>query len=147
MFGSEEFYGTAAQVLPTLLVAIAVEGGLLLQKRPRGLYSDVQRAAEFEVPGRTLLRKLANLPYMTTIAAVSVGFILGEVAAMTILFWEGPTWLSVVAAPVVWLCLLIMIVGVVAIPVARIADMMIQEAAEEYERQHKDDDEYPPLEV
>ncbi|GAA5050464.1 hypothetical protein GCM10023259_027980 [Thermocatellispora tengchongensis] len=33
VFGTEQFYSTAAQVLPTLLVAIAVEGGLLTPER------------------------------------------------------------------------------------------------------------------
>ncbi|MFI6290056.1 hypothetical protein ACIBEJ_00635 [Nonomuraea sp. NPDC050790] len=145
MFGTEQFYSTTAQVLPTLLVAMAVEGGLLLQRRPERLYRDVQQAAHLEVPGRTMLRKLANIPYMTTIATLCVAFIIGEVTALTILFWKGPDWLSIPAAFVVWISMLTMLVGVVAIPVARFADLVLQEAADrfqrEYEREHGDDDE------
>lgn len=60
MFGGERFHATAAQVLRTPLVAIAVEGGLPPRNRPEGLYVDVRRAAEPGIPGGTILRRRAH---------------------------------------------------------------------------------------
>jgi hypothetical protein len=60
---------------------------------------------------------LVDAPLWSAIAVVGTSFLIGEVAALTMVFWGMPAWMSYLAAPLVWLALLVMITSAILIPV------------------------------
>lgn len=142
VWGTEEFYSTSAQILPTLLVAIAVEAGLLLQRRPHDIAGEHLLDADF--PSRyprleALQDRVVDLPRFISLplfmalgvplygvaAIVGGSFLVGELAALLMVFSGMPAWLSFIAAPLVWWALLVTMVCAVTIPVLRWVDVAL----------------------
>jgi hypothetical protein len=142
VWGTEQFYSTTAQVLPTLVIALAVEGGLLFQGQPRELTRTTKwmrasatraafkamvdrttgrrsRARRF-VDGLTLMNLIVfGMPAITAINLIGLSFTFGEIAALGMIFLDMPQGLSYVAAPLTWLALILLLAAAVALPVLR----------------------------
>jgi hypothetical protein len=120
-------------------VAIAVEGGLFLQRRPHDIAGD--HLLEEDFPSRhprleALQDRVVDLPRfiglplfvalgvpLYGVAAIIGGsFLFGELAALIMVFSGMPSWFSFIAAPLVWWALLITLACAVTIPVLRWVD-------------------------
>ncbi|MEU7829207.1 MULTISPECIES: hypothetical protein [unclassified Nonomuraea] len=118
--GTEAFYTTAAQVLPTMLIALSVELLLLTQGRVREWKEKVAKWDKEKVSKR------GPMPFEGGDAALgpfwiyvllAVVFVVGEVAAFLAI---GAGWRNAGTFWTVGSCLLIMIVGAAGVPIARL---------------------------
>ncbi|WP_188197266.1 hypothetical protein [Nonomuraea sp. SYSU D8015] len=110
--GSEAFYTTAAQVLPTLLIALAVEAGFMMQAAQRS-------ARKWEKKGDEAQAEEGRLQFtfwVRTATGVGVVFLVGEVWAFLAI---GFRWFNVWSFTGIGICLLLMILAVVLVPLFR----------------------------
>ena len=128
--GQEEFYATAAQVLPTLLVALAVETGLMLAREVGAIESTVQMRPPPDILSRVLHGRLNRVKGLRGYALFTAAlFVLGELAALAALYFGPQQRISVgsasaeigqLAAPVIGLAVLTATVLAVALPLSRL---------------------------
>ncbi|WP_113705471.1 hypothetical protein [Nonomuraea lactucae] len=106
---SEEFYVTAAQVLPTLLIALSVEIGFILQRLlRRGIrHLDAYEETRFEDVMGSVAR------WFTVNLVLGCAFLVGEVLAFLSI---GFRWFNSWTCALIGLCVLTMTVGVVVVP-------------------------------
>ncbi|MEU4576627.1 hypothetical protein [Nonomuraea sp. NPDC023979] len=166
MWGSREFFATTAQVLPTLLIALAVEGGLIVQQQPSRLLKQARWARRVEerqlarTGARGFIRPLwlgmfvwelrwrvinlivtaSEVPAVSAVVIVSGSFVLGEIAALAMLFLDMPALLSYLAAPVVWIAVLILTLAVIVVPISRWLGTLTPEMTGEAASTSGDDD-------
>lgn len=114
--GTEAFYATAAQVLPTLMIALVLEFGTIFRiareatKRPR-------EADSGGAPSRWSDDDLVTGLRIAILAAVA--FFIGEILALLAL---GFRWFNVWTFSTVGVCLLILLITVVWIPLIRLLE-------------------------
>ncbi|GAB1824346.1 hypothetical protein [Herbidospora sp. RD11066] len=117
----EAFYSTAAQVLPTLLIALAIEAGLFLQS----LSADLAKYNNAHYQNPALAEKVRRDMTWTfrfgTICAII--FLVGEVAAFLALAFHWQNWWIVGA---VGIALLSLCICAVILPLFRLVDYLIQ---------------------
>jgi ABC-type Fe3+-siderophore transport system permease subunit len=111
--GTEAFYATAAQVMPTILIALAVEVGFILQFLRR--HVDQVAKEGFADLARYDKEGLHNLYGISTV--LGVAFLVGEVLAFLVL---GFRWFNGWTFIPISVCLLAMIVGAFLIPLTRL---------------------------
>jgi hypothetical protein len=166
VWGSREFFATTAQVLPTLLIALAVEGGLIVQQKPARLLKQARWARRVEerqfarTGARGFIRPLwlgmllwdmrwrvinlivtmGEVPAVSAVVIVGGSFVLGEIAALAMIFLDMPALLSYVAAPIVWVAVLILTLAVIVVPVSRWLGTITPEMVEEATSASDDDD-------
>ncbi|SNY70166.1 hypothetical protein [Paractinoplanes atraurantiacus] len=135
---SEAFFSTTAQVLPTLLIAFAVEGGLLLRdplngwrQRLRLFYARMYRDMEKDPDwpsfdnwiGRVLVAQTRNLRKEILFFAYLVLVLIagGEIVATAVLFLGRPdNWITKAAGIVCVIAMTCATVISAAVPVARL---------------------------
>lgn len=121
--GTEAFYATAAQVLPTLLIALSVEIAFVMQARFRQVEELHRNAREDEEAAylrslRSLRESVAGWFAATVVLAGT--FLLGEMLAF---FALGFRWFTVVAFVGVALSVVMMSVAVLVVPLLRFLDV------------------------
>ncbi|WP_431922237.1 hypothetical protein [Nonomuraea jabiensis] len=110
--GSESFYTTAAQVLPTLLIALSVEAGFMMQATHRAMRKWREKGDETQAEeGRFLFTF-----WVRTATGVSATFLIGEVWAFLAISFR---WFNVWSFAGVGTCLLLMSLAVVLVPLFR----------------------------
>ncbi|MEU6778583.1 hypothetical protein ABZ912_05220 [Nonomuraea angiospora] len=124
--GSEAFYTTAAQVLPTILIALTVEIGLLGRAwriEARAVFSRLveQRQGEMISPEspefrRVLAALTARDRWRLTFAGVGVAFVVGEALSILAL---GFRWFNAWTFWPVMVCLAAMVVAAALLPFVR----------------------------
>lgn len=136
---NESFYTTAAQVLPTLLIALVLEATTIFRrvvdlystrevvitvphaevaKPPAAVQGDVSQALWRDRDFRRLAAAFSS-----TVAL----FVLGEICALLAVFVGTDGWLVWLAAPATGLALLVMVLAVVAFPLVRVLmETMVQ---------------------
>lgn len=130
---NESFYTTAAQVLPTLLIALVLEGTAIFRRLvdvfstrehvvtvPHAEIATASQAVPAQVSealwdDRTF-RRLAKV-FLGTITV----FLLGEVCALLVVFVGTDSWFVWPAAPVTGLALVAMLIAIIAFPLIRVA--------------------------
>jgi hypothetical protein len=105
---NETFYATMAQVLPTLLIALAVE----LNLWTRELLADMDNKGGGGLFGKPLLIGALGKRVLIVITAFSIG----EIATVLTLFVGTRTWLVNLAGPLVGFSTLVLLVMAVALP-------------------------------
>jgi hypothetical protein len=116
---SEAFYSMIAQVIPTLLIALAVElVGIRRAAQAAGNMPDAD-----EVQRRAASGDLPNDPVVILAALLGILVVIAEGCAVLVLLVGTETWFSVVAAPVCTLCVLVMTLFVAWIYWARLAQL------------------------
>ena len=111
---NETFYATMGQVLPTLLIAFAVEFHLWVREvleDPRGI--------GYARRTRELSRNALN-DALLIMRVVGWAFFIGEVTALLTLFVGTRGWWPWAAAPAVGLCTLILLLVVIGAPLNRL---------------------------
>ncbi|MGR6924386.1 hypothetical protein ACU635_59880 [[Actinomadura] parvosata] len=121
--GTEAFYATAAQVLPTLLIALSVEIAFVMQARFREVEELHRSAQEDEEP--TYRRRLNALSdsvvgWFRAAVVLAGAFLFGELLAFLAL---GFRWFTVVAFVGVALSVVTMSVAVLVVPLRRFIDV------------------------
>lgn len=116
---NETFYATAAQVLPTILIAIAVELYQLTRE-----YTDLQphyRDSTRDVPAG-LFRSITNGPSRAYIFAIIFGatFVLGEVVSLTVLYFGVDGRLAWVAGAIAGLAVIALSGFAIYLQIARL---------------------------
>ncbi|WP_433443718.1 hypothetical protein [Nonomuraea sp. CA-141351] len=112
--GTEAFYGTAAQIMPALLIALIVEIGFTLQK-----LREISKQAEIDNDASLVAAVGTRLNAWFGLSAVLVAaFVVGEVTAVLAV---GFHWFNGWTFGLAGVSTLIMIVGVGVIPLARLA--------------------------
>src|SRR4051794_35733574 len=121
--GSESFYATAAQVLPTLLIAVIIElvshfreSAVILNRIDERLEDPRLNA----IHGDAMRRK--HKEYDRSVFAYFAGaalFIVAELAAVTVLFIGTKTWISWLAAPLIAVAIIAMCLAAFAAPLLR----------------------------
>ncbi|MEV6521852.1 hypothetical protein AB0M43_07940 [Longispora sp. NPDC051575] len=106
---NENFYALAAQVLPALLIAVILEIRGALGTIAAGARRDRHTAVHHSWARSAGYMVLAYV-------AIAVTFVLGEIAALLVVFCGTGSWLVRGAAPVVGLALLVLIVAAIAVP-------------------------------
>lgn len=121
--GTEAFYATAAQVLPTLLIALSVEIAFVMQAR----FRQVEALHRSEQEGREPAydRKLQSLSesvvgWFRAAVVLAGAFLVGELLAF---FALGFRWFNVVAFVGVALSVVMMSVAVLVVPLLRFLDV------------------------
>ncbi|MFB4284877.1 hypothetical protein ACBJ59_57085 [Nonomuraea sp. MTCD27] len=110
--GTESFYVTAAQVLPTLMIALAVESGFILRSLQRNLM-EMKRESPATQDARESVRMMFGFAVV-----FAVVFAVGEVLAFLAI---GFRWFNGWTFFVIGACLVVMILGVVLVPLFRFA--------------------------
>ncbi|MEV6033593.1 hypothetical protein AB0L65_20730 [Nonomuraea sp. NPDC052116] len=105
--GTEAFYTTVAQVLPTLLIALAVEVGFLLQM----LFKEKKRPGRAEMAAGEIAKWGGGFMILGRI------FLFGEVLSLAAIAFR---WFNGWTFAAVGLCLLVMLGAVVYIPSKRL---------------------------
>ena len=138
----ESFYTTAAQVLPTLLIALVLEGTTIFRRfvtlyTEQELVITVPHAEIGHAPSLAkgqgsdvlwhdqLFRRLAMV-FAVTVAL----FVIGEMCALTVVFAGTDGWFVWLCAPITCLALVVMVVAVVAFPVVRVATETLPELSD-----------------
>lgn len=118
--GTEAFYATAAQVIPTMLIALAVEFGLILRQLGRELERARDRDPEvsrFARDPETIRKDTEQI--LMVIMGMGVVFAVGEGSALLALAFH---WFNGWTFAGVSICLLVMISAAVFIPIIRLHD-------------------------
>ncbi|GAB2918440.1 hypothetical protein ACFMQL_20395 [Nonomuraea fastidiosa] len=125
---SSDFYATAAQVLPTIMIALAVEYGFLLQRDAQEREWERRKRRELEsakgveeaVAGmeRAFVRvgKYAETWHRVAYAT-SIVFLVGEVLAVLSLAFG---WSNVATGAIILTCMVVLTVATAYVPLARI---------------------------
>ncbi|WP_433443716.1 hypothetical protein [Nonomuraea sp. CA-141351] len=113
--GTEAFYTTAAQVLPTILIALTVELGFFIQSEQA--YVSRLREAEGSAPD------WRGDPGLTSLFRATLGlgatFLVGEAAALLAIAFR---WFNGWTFFLIAFSLLIMMVGAIVVPILRHAN-------------------------
>jgi hypothetical protein len=129
---NEPFYTTSAQVLPTLLIALVLEGTAIFRRFvdilstkeyvvtvPHAEIATAPQVARGQVSDALwrdrLFRQLAAA-FFGTVAL----FVLGEVCALVVVFVGTDSWFVWPAAPITGLALVVMLLAVIAFPLVRV---------------------------
>jgi hypothetical protein len=135
----ESFYTTAAQVLPTLLIALVLEGTTIFRRfvelYSRGeLIITVPHAEVGRPPqvakgqGSDALWSDREFRGFATVFGGTVAlFVLGELCALLVVFAGTDGWFVWPAAPITGLALLVMVIAVVGFPMVRVATETLPE--------------------
>ncbi|MFI7446677.1 hypothetical protein ACIBQX_04180 [Nonomuraea sp. NPDC049714] len=121
--GTEAFYTTAAQVIPTILIALAVEFGLILRQlgreleRARNRDAEGPKAAPFVRNTETIEKDTDQI--LTISMGMGVVFAVGEVSALLALAFR---WFNGWTFAGVSICLVVMIAAAAFIPIVRLHD-------------------------
>jgi hypothetical protein len=129
---NESFYTTAAQVLPTLLIALILEGTAIF-RRLVDVFSTKEhvitiRHAEIAAASQVVPTQVSEALWQDRnfrqlagafLGAVAV-FVLGEVCALLALFVGTDSWFVWPAAPITGLALVAMLLAVIAFPLIRV---------------------------
>ncbi|MEV4107090.1 hypothetical protein [Nonomuraea sp. NPDC049695] len=114
--GSETFYATAAQVLPTLMIALVIEFGAIFRIAKEATKHFGEEVGGGSEPQWTDADLVTGLKIALGAAAV---FLIGEVLALLAL---GFRWFNVWTFSLVGICLLVLIITVVWIPLIRLLE-------------------------
>lgn len=120
--GTETFYATAAQVLPTLLIALSVEIAFVIQARFRQVEALHRRSMENEEPNydknlRTLRQSVEG--WFRAAVVLASAFLIGELLAF---FALGFSWFNALTFIGVSASFLVMTVAVLLVPLFRFLD-------------------------
>jgi hypothetical protein len=125
---NEAFYSTVAQVLPTLLIAIAVEYSQLMRAR-------LDRIDELKDQGgdafgfSSLVHAIGQALLIGHAGIVAVLFaaifLAGEVATLAVLFFGTDGWLPWVAGPLGGLAVLVLSSVAIFVPFRRLWEQMV----------------------
>ncbi|MFI7134387.1 hypothetical protein ACIBQ1_52580 [Nonomuraea sp. NPDC050153] len=123
--GSEAFYTTAAQVLPTILIALAVEIGFMMQQRERVWEKAKAREFEGQVVSSEVVARMEKaflrvgqytVRWGTAALGVSTAFVVGELLAVLSLAFG---WFNVWTFVPVLVCMMTLIVAAAVVPLLR----------------------------
>jgi len=117
--GTEAFYATAAQVMPTLLIALIVEIGFTVQK-----LREISKQAETDNDASLVTAVGTRLNAWFGLSAILLaGFVVGEVTAILAV---GFHWFNGWTFGLAGVSTLITIVGVGVLPLARLAFISVE---------------------
>jgi hypothetical protein len=120
--GPEAFYATATQVLPTILIALAVEIGFMMRIRLREQEVGIQRSMEGKPSqgGDFAWYEASMARWGLTAVGVGAAFLVGEMAAILALAFR---WFNAWTFVPVVVCQLAVIVALAVVALIRLNDL------------------------